>query len=811
MNENRPATVPGPSGSPQLASLKQTVIAPLHALTPGVYAARDGANWVVATSDHPHAVGIVETVRANTFTLVTRGLVRLPEINLVPGLTYYRAANGSLSPIPTAYGPVVIAINEHAAIVDNAVAESSQRIFTAQEAHGLAWGNVAVWDAMAGWRAPANAQEAFTALRGIVAQETTTDVVIVVIEGAARLPAPLGTINALYVLDPGAPTTLVTLNSLDLVTYPRDAKCGLCIHRSGGDVSVLPSFAGFDHEHTMTGLLDWDPTLPAYPTGRPSFATKSGASGWTIGRVDVPVNLGTVPATSKKVWREDAGSWVPAAVADIDANTPLAYFPAPSFGDPVENAVGTLEGFFTRAIDTATPIIYYLDPASAGDLTATRPTSGLIRAVGILGPHRRGWWFGGRPGPALRVEDLTDVNIAARADGTMMVWSDSEEKYVHVEPEAAALGTRAALSVIGNPTAAAAAPVDIAAGTDDRIFGRSGNVLGFFQIKTAMIEDDAVTADKLADTAVTPGSYGAGTLVPNFSVDQQGRLTGAGNFTPSIAGDVTGNIGASVVAKIQGRDVSAATPNNKDFLVYISGSWTYQQVLSTRGDLFIRGATETQALPIGSDGYVLATNGLDPFWTPTLKLGTSAAGGGTLTVWHEASKSFNIEADGTVRIANGDYLYWGSVAHMFAGDISGNGYMTLNAGGFHTISMSSQTISIGGSTNASAFMNFGGSGNGRIHYTFDSGIEGLSGNYGVFRVNGKVRLGSSNSTLGFFGSDGATKTAVADMGALVTTETADSTYSANEVSMLNNLKADVTSLRTKLNQLLDALQSYNQV
>ena len=80
-------------------------------------------------------------------------------------------------------------------------------------------------------------------------------------------------------------------------------------------------------------------------------------------------------------------------------------------------------------------------------------------------------------------------------------------------------------------------------------------------ISTPEIENDAVTPDKLEDTAVTPGQYGSVTQIPVITIDQQGRITAANTAALSSTDTL-----AISVHNQSGADLSKGDP------VYVSGT-----------------------------------------------------------------------------------------------------------------------------------------------------------------------------------------------------------------------------------------------
>lgn len=125
---------------------------------------------------------------------------------------------------------------------------------------------------------------------------------------------------------------------------------------------------------------------------------------------------------------------------------------------------------------------------------------------------------------------------------------------------------------------------------------------------TNQAADSSVTVN-LADTAVTPGTYGDANNTPQITIDQQGRITSA--TTVQTAGSGSGGGGGSTLS-IE-RDVFTATANQTAFLissditsssntqVYIDGVYQAKSNYSTSGST----VTFSTGVPAGAEVEVV--------------------------------------------------------------------------------------------------------------------------------------------------------------------------------------------------------------
>jgi hypothetical protein len=78
-------------------------------------------------------------------------------------------------------------------------------------------------------------------------------------------------------------------------------------------------------------------------------------------------------------------------------------------------------------------------------------------------------------------------------------------------------------------------------------------------------------------------------------------------------------------------------------------------------------------------------------------------------------------------------------------------------------------------------------------------------------VHFNVSTQFSGTKIGFYGTTPVVKVTISYPSSIITTETANLTYSSNEQLMLDHLKADVTNLRTRLNECIVAMKGYGLI
>jgi hypothetical protein len=113
------------------------------------------------------------------------------------------------------------------------------------------------------------------------------------------------------------------------------------------------------------------------------------------------------------------------------------------------------------------------------------------------------------------------------------------------------------------------------------------SVEGGVGLTRTYVDSTGITTIDLDDTAVTTGSYGSQTKIPTFTVDQQGRLTAAGEVDVATELAITGDTGNTSISLLTegltvngGEGIDVAVTNNEITISAEDASTTNKGVAS---------------------------------------------------------------------------------------------------------------------------------------------------------------------------------------------------------------------------------------
>lgn len=220
-------------------------------------------------------------------------------------------------------------------------------------------------------------------------------------------------------------------------------------------------------------------------------------------------------------------------------------------------------------------------------------------------------------------------------------------------------------------------PLPITVGTTAIVFQQFGAPITY-SAGTGLNESPAYTFN-IANTAVTSGSYGGAATVPTFSVNAQGQLTLATDVSIAIAGS---QITSGTVAIANGGTGQTSA----------SAAFNALSPVTTTGDLIIgNGTNSATRLAIGSNGYVLTSDGSTATWQASTG-GVTSFSAGTTGFTPSTSTTGAVTLAGTLGIANGGT---NSTATATAG---GAGYGTGTAHAYTAAGTAGQVLTSAGTS-----------------------------------------------------------------------------------------------------------------
>jgi len=175
---------------------------------------------------------------------------------------------------------------------------------------------------------------------------------------------------------------------------------------------------------------------------------------------------------------------------------------------------------------------------------------------------------------------------------------------------------------------------------------------------TLRVKAGGITANELASTTVTAGSYGSSSAIPTFTVDADGRLTAAGTASITTTLDIAADSGTDD-GVVLGTDTLTISGTTNEIETSVSGDTitiglpdnvTIGNNLTVTGDLTVSGTTttiNTETIELADNIIVLNSNETG---TPSQNAGIEVERGTSTNVdlrWNETNDAWELTNDGT--------------------------------------------------------------------------------------------------------------------------------------------------------------------